>query len=126
MKEQEWEAIAKRLLNLEKERSRYFYPKAIKVLVKWRNGVYFGHLQEIAPEYSREIVHLSKTSNPLQEGLAEAIKKLDSERSEFYADESLDLEGRQHILRRLENRLLKMTPEQTKYMHEHPCDIIEF
>lgn len=82
-------------------------------------------MQEIVPGFSKEIVLLSKSSSPLNKKLIDAIKKLDKERLELYAGDILDLEGRQHILKRLDNKLVYMTEEQTKYMTEHLPNIVE-
>ncbi len=118
-KETNWEEIAKRLLHNIKEVEKHNKPKPLSILLEYRSDIYIGSLQEISPEYSREIVLLSKSTNPLKGNIVKAIEKLEPERPYFHADSSLDLEGRQHILRRLENKLIKMTPEQAKYITEH-------
>jgi glutamine synthetase adenylyltransferase len=63
---------------------------------------------------------LSKNSKPVEEELYNAIKRNDPGRLELLADDSVDLEGSYHVLRKLENRLVSMTPEQTNYALSHP------
>lgn len=120
-----WERVAKELLHQEKSRKSLNYPEPVGALIEWRGNTYIGHVQEIVPDYSKEIVALSKTSFPLPGELVDAIRKLDANRLELHADDSLDLGGRQHVLRRLEGRLTYMTPQQTRYMLEHPPQIYE-
>lgn len=120
-----WEEVAKSLLQQEELLKSVNYPKPISILVEWKDNVYIGSIQEIVPESSKEIVVLSKSSSPLPNDLVNAIRKLDKERLELYADDSLDLDGRQHILRRLEDRLVHMMQEQTIYMMKHMPTIHE-
>ncbi|MCX6821908.1 MAG: hypothetical protein NTW30_03975 [Candidatus Aenigmarchaeota archaeon] len=63
---------------------------------------------------------MSKTSNPVPNELVDAIKKIHPDRLSLIADAYLDLTGRVHILRRIDNRLTKMSPEQTAYAMSHP------
>lgn len=121
----DWEVIAENLLEQEKMLSVYNFPKPISVLVTWKNGVYIGSIQIVAPRFSEEIVVLSKSTDKLPEDLVNAIRKLDDKRVELVADDSLDLCGRQHILRRLEDKLVQMTFEQTRYMTEHLPKVVE-
>lgn len=128
MKEKEninWEEIAKNLLEQEKLVKQYNNPEPISVIIIWKGNNYIGSIQEIVPGFSKEIVLLSKSSSPLNKKLIDAIKKLDKERLELYAGDILDLEGRQHVLKRLDNKLVYMTEEQTKYMTEHLPNIVE-
>ena len=118
------ERIAREFLRIEKDAKENCAPPQTSVIVRWRNELYVEGIQEIAQAYSPEIVLLSKTGYQLPE-LGEAIKRLDPERLELLADDSLDIRGRYHILRRLESRLTLMTPEQTKYVAEDPLEIVE-
>ena len=77
------------------------------------------------PDFSKEIVVLSMTSSPPPIKLVDAMKRICPGRLELTADDKLDLIGRQHILRRVENRLTLMTPDQTAYMLLHPPVIFE-
>lgn len=120
-----WDDIAKSLLEQERLARRYNYPEPIGVIIIWKGNNYIGSVQEIVPGFSKEIVLLSKSSSSLDKELVSTIKKLDKERLELYADHTIDLEGRQHVLRRLDNKLVYMTIEQTKYMVEHLPNIIE-
>lgn len=120
-----WEIIAKKILNQEKVLREYNHPIPTGVILKWKKDIYIGSIQEIVPEFSKEIILLSKSSCPIPENLADAIKKLDMERIELIADNDLNLTERCHILRILKNRLTYLTPEQTEYMIEHPIDLNE-
>ncbi len=120
-----WEDIAKNLLEQERLTRQYNYPEPVSIIIIWKGNNYIGSIQKIVPGFSKEIVLLSKSSSHLNQELVSAIKKLDKERLELYADDTIDLEGRQHVLRRLDNKLVYMTTEQTKYMVEHLPDIIE-
>jgi hypothetical protein len=120
-----WEEVAKNILEQEKILKTCNYPAPISVLLTWREDVYIGSIQDAAPGFSDEIVVLSKSTYRLPGDLVSAIRKLDEKRLELAADESLDLDGRQHILRRVGNVLIYMTSEQLKYMTEHLPNIIE-
>lgn len=123
--ETKWEDMARSILEQEKLLRSCNYPEPIGVIVKWDDISYIGSIQEIVPELSKEIVLLSKSQYVLPDKLMNAIRELDKGRLELVVDSSLDLIGRQHILRRLDNRLTNMTEEQTKYMIEHHPDILE-
>lgn len=120
-----WDKIAKDILEQEKILKTCNYPAPTFVLVTWNGGVYIGSIQEVAPEFSDEIVVLSKSSCELHSDLVSTIRKLEENRLELVAEDSLDLVGRQHVLRRLEDKLTYMTSEQTKYMAEHLPNIYE-
>ena len=125
LSKEDWENIARRILEGEKTLKSSNYPEPKSVMIRWRDNIYIGSIQEIAPEFSHEIVLLSKSSQPLYVGLVEAIRKLDNQRVELDADESLDLDGRQHIVRLLEKRLVRMLSEQTEYMIKNVPNVHE-
>ncbi len=120
-----WENIAKSILERENILRYYNYPEPTFVLIEWRNDVYIGSVQHIAPEFSNEIILLSKSTQSIPVTLVTSITKLDRERRKLCADESLDLYGRQHVLRMIESRLMHMTSRQTEYMMKHAPNITE-
>ncbi len=124
-KDTDWEMAAVYFLEQEKIVNTCNYPKSISVIIRWRGNIYIGSIQLIEPEFSKEIVLLSKSSYIIPDKLVNAIKRIDKGRLEFDADENLDLSGRQHVLRLFENTLIHLTPQQTKYMIEHPLNICE-
>lgn len=123
--ETNWEEMAISILEQEKLLKYRNYPEPIGVIIKWDDISYIGSIQKIVPEFSSEIVLLSKSRYILPDKLMNAIRELDKGRLELIADSFLDITGRQHILRMLDNRLTNMTEEQTKYMIEHPPDVRE-
>lgn len=120
-----WEEIAREILEKEKLLKSCNYPAPISILVKWKNNTYIGSIQKIVPEFSKEIVLLSKSTYKLPYELVSAIRKLDNDRLELYADDSLDLDGRQHVLRIVENRLVLMDHQQTEYIMRNLPNICE-
>jgi len=120
-----WEHGAKELLEDEKRKRSLNKPEPVGVLVIWKDYTYIGSIQVIVPDFSKEIVVLSMTSSPPPIKLVDAMKRICPGRLELTADDKLDLTGRQHILRRVENRLTPMTPDQTAYMLLHPPVIHE-
>lgn len=120
-----FEEIARKILDMEKKLKAYNYPEPTGVLVSWKGYTYIGIIQVIVPEFSKEIVFLSKSSSPIVDKLAGVIRNINKGISELIADDYLDLTGRYHILRRLENRLIKMTTEQDIYMVNHTITIKE-
>jgi len=121
----QWEMAAKSFLQMEKSGKPKNYPETTGVFVTWRGSAYIGSIQVIVPDFSKEIVVLSTTSSPPPVKLVDAMKRICPRRLELTADDKLDLTGRQHILRRVENRLTPMTPDQTAYMLLHPPIIQE-
>jgi hypothetical protein len=123
---QDWDLIARDMLERQRQITELNVSNPVTgIFLMWRNGRYFGALIEAAPDYSHEIAYLSKTSKPIPQDLYFAVKRLDSDRLEAIADNELDLEGRHHFLRRVENRLTILTPEQLQYIKDHPEDIVE-
>ena len=120
-----WEERAKRLLEHWEMMKACIYPTPTPVFVTWKGSVYIGSIQDVAPEFSDEIVLLSKSSDKLPDDLVNAIRRLDDKRLELVAEDNLDLEGRQHVLRRLNDRLKYMTSEQIEHMLKHLPDIYE-
>ena len=108
MKENKWDLVAKEIL----EQERLIYP-------------FNNPKPNVAPKFAKEIVLLSKSSDPIDSDLANATRKLDRERIELRADNSLDLDGRQHVVRKLGNKITFMSSEQTKYIVDHPIKICE-
>ncbi len=120
-----WYQIARNYLAEEKQSLSKNVPLAIAVFVDWKGQTYIGGIQEIAHGYDKEIVLLSKSSQPIQKELIKAIINLDKCRLTLLAEPILDLEGRLHILRRVENKLQQMTPNQMNYMELKQKVIIE-
>ena len=125
MNNTDWESAAKFILEQENTMNSFNYPETTKVIIRWKDNIYIGSIQKIVPNFSKEIVLLSKSTYIIPDELVNAIKKLDKGRLELNADESLDLEGRQHVLRLTENRLVFMTHQQTTYIMENPPKICE-
>lgn len=120
-----WEEVAKGILKKENTTGIFTHPKTICANIYWKNDFYIGSIQEIVPEFSKEIVLLSKSSKHYPEELAQALKRSDSGRLELFAEDNLDLEGRQHVLRKIDDKLIHMTPDQTKFMMSYPMKIFE-
>lgn len=120
-----WEEIARYILEKEKILKTCNHPSPIPVIITWKDNIFIGSIQYMVPEFSDEIVLLSKSSYKLPDDLVKAIRKLDDKRLELGADEYLDLNGRQHVLRRVDNILRYMTSEQTEYIVEHLPNIHE-
>ena len=93
------------------------------IILHWRDGVYIGYIKEIAPEFSKEIVLIYKSFSPVEERLVDAVRELDSE--ELYADDSMNLAGRYHLARKLEDKLTFLTPEQETYMSKRMLRVYE-
>ncbi len=125
MNNTDWESAAKFILEQEKLLNSCNIPESTKAIIRWKGNIYIGSIQKIVPNFSKEIVLLSKSTHIIPDELVSIIKKLDKERLELDADESLDLYGRQHVLRLVENRLVYMTQEQTIYIVENPPNICE-
>ncbi|MBI4170223.1 MAG: hypothetical protein HY514_00875 [Candidatus Aenigmarchaeota archaeon] len=111
----DWRNIARDLLRDEKKMGRH-YPMTMGVLVEWQRDTYLACIKEIAPAYSREVVLLRKGPDPMPDELIDAIIEKDPERLQLYADDSLNLNGAQHVLRRLGNVLACLTREQSDHV----------
>ena len=121
----DWERVAKFILEEEKLMNSFSYPEPTNAFIIWKGNVYIGSIQKIVPNFSKDVVLLSKSTYIIPDELVRTIRKLDKERLELFAEDSLDLDGRQHILRLVENRLVHMNDQQTRYMIEHPLEIRE-
>lgn len=72
-----WEDMAIHILEQEKILKICNHPAPTPVLITWSSNVYIGSIQEAAPEFSDEIVVLSKSTYTLPGDLVNAIRKLD-------------------------------------------------
>jgi len=120
-----WEEIANEILKKENITNIFTYPKPTSANIYWKNDFYIGAIQEIVPEFSKEIVLLSKSSMHYPEELAQVLRRLDPGRIELFADDNLDLEGRQCVVRRIDDKIVHMTTEQTMFMMNYPMKIFE-
>ncbi len=116
MNNKDWNLEAQTLLFNEQLSNVKNNPEPTGVFVNWREGIYFGSIQYIESKYSNEIILLSKTSDPLNDNLVDAIKRIDNKRLDLSAQNELDLTGRTHILRKIGYVLVNLNLEQTKYM----------
>ncbi|MEK6839329.1 MAG: hypothetical protein AABX72_00135 [Nanoarchaeota archaeon] len=125
MIEPNWDEIVRKMLpELEREIAQQ-QPPGYKILLDWNNNWYMGSLQHIAPEYSDEIVLLSKSTNPIPLGLRDAILRAQPKKIKIQADNKLDLEGRLHVLRKKEGKLEIMTANQLSYVQNQRVTIKE-
>ncbi len=120
-----WEEIAKGIMKKEDMTNIFTYPKPTSANIYWKNDFYIGAIQEIVPEFSKEIVLLSKSSDHYPEELAQVLRRLDTGRIELFADDNLDLEERQCVVRRIDDKIVHMTIEQTMFMTDYPMKIFE-
>jgi hypothetical protein len=120
-----WEEIAINILKKEDITNKFTHPKPMSANIYWNDDFYVGSIQEIAPEFSKEIVLLSKSSKHYPRELAKALRKLDSGRLELFANDNLDLKGRQHVVRKIYDKLMYMTTDQIKFMMNYPMTIFE-
>jgi len=100
-------------------------PPGVAVSVEWKNQPYIGSIQQIAPEFSDEIVLLNKSTNPIPEGLNRAINELDKDRLRLSVDPAVDLEDRLNVLRRVGDQLQYLTADQFRYIERRPISVIE-
>lgn len=125
MVDYDWDHLARKFLDMERKKLETNNPHSTPLNVYWKGRVYVGSIQEIFPEYSKEIVLLSKGSYPADHNMINALNRVHKERLEVTADNELDLTGRQHVLRRLKTKLTRMTSEQTKYAEKNMPNIRE-
>ena len=132
MQEEDWGMAARNVLERERVLVKVNNPSPSGVFVEWKKKVIIGSLQRIAPEMSREIVLLStpsisdgSTILDDHNGLIDALRKLDPDREYLYVDDKIVLEGRQNILRKVGNRLTRLTNDQTIYMTAHSPSVVE-
>ncbi len=98
------------------------------VELEWKGENYGGFIQEIAPEYSRDIVYLWKTNEPTDKKFLEFYKvvkrineerKLGLERECLIADVNLNLNGWRHFVKKVENRLVALNEEERSYVENN-------
>jgi hypothetical protein len=65
MKNYNWNAIAKDLVERIKKMQNVLDIQQEIILLDWHRNNYFESIRHIIPEYSKEIVLLAKTSNPI-------------------------------------------------------------
>lgn len=120
-----WEEMANGVIKKEEMTNIFTFPKPISANIYWKNVFYIGAIQEIVPEFSKEIVLLSKSSLHYPEELAKALRRLDSGRIELFVEDDLDLEGKQHIVRRIGDKVVHITTEQAIFIANCPMKIFE-
>ena len=93
------------------------------IILHWRNEIYVGYFKEIAPEFSKEIVLIYKSFNPVEERLINIVREKNG--VEVYADDSMNLVGRYHLVRKVGDRITFLTPEQEFYMSDKMFRVYE-
>jgi len=114
-----------RYLADEKERVGRQQPPGIPAFIEWRDQTYVGSIQEIAPEFSREIVLLNKSPQPVSGEFKTAVLALDKGRLRLQAEPMFDLRARIHILRRAGDHLLGLTEEQQEHLQREGVEVTE-
>ncbi|MFQ5846588.1 MAG: hypothetical protein ACE5IQ_02825 [Candidatus Methylomirabilales bacterium] len=114
-----------RYLAEEKERMAKQQPPGIPAFIEWRDNTYVAGIQEIAPEYSREIVVLNKSPQPVSEEFKNAVLALDKNRLRLRAEPMFDLRAGIHILRRVGERLGGLTEDQQEFLQREGVEITE-
>jgi len=114
-----------RYLAEERERMAKQQPPGIPAFIDWRDHTYVGSIQEIAPEYSNEIVLLNKSPQPVSEEFKNAVLALDKNRLRLNAEPMFDLQARIHILGRSGERLMGLTEDQQEYLKREGVEVTE-
>lgn len=114
-----------RYLAEEKERMAKQQPPGIPAFIDWKDQTYVGSIQEIAPDYSREIVLLNKSPQPVSNEFKSAVLALDKNRLHLKAEPMFDLRARIHILRRFGERLMGLTEDQQEFLQGEGVQVTE-
>ncbi len=114
-----------RYLSGEKERMARQQPPGIPVFIEWRGHTYIGSFQEIAPEFSREIILLNKSPQPVSEDFKSALLAFDKDRPCLQAEPTFDLQARILLLRRCGERLQRLTRDQEEFLQREGLEVTE-
>jgi len=114
-----------RYLAEEKERMARQEPPGIPAFIDWRDQTYVGSIQEITPDYSREIVLLNKSPQPVSDEFRSAVVALDKNRLSLTVEPMFDLQARIHILRRSDERLMGLTEGQQAFLQNEGVEVTE-
>ncbi|MFQ5989873.1 MAG: hypothetical protein ACE5K9_08160 [Candidatus Methylomirabilales bacterium] len=114
-----------RYLADEKERMAKMQPSGIPAFVDWRDHTYVGSIQEIAPDYSSEVVLLNKSPEPVSDEFKNAVLALDKNRLFLKVEPMFDLRARIHILRRSGERLMGLTEDQQEFLKSQGVEVTE-
>jgi hypothetical protein len=114
-----------RYLADEKERMARQNPPGVSAFIEWRDQTYVGSIQEIAPAFSREIVLLNKSPQPVSEEFKNAVLALEKGRLRLRVEPMFDLRARIHILRRSGDQLMGLTEGQQEYMQREGVEVTE-
>jgi hypothetical protein len=109
----------------EKERMARQKPPGVPIFIEWRDQTYVGSIQEIAPAFSREIVLLNKSPQPVSEEFKKAVLALDKSRVRLRVEPMFDLRARMHILRRSGDQLMGLTEGQQEYLQREGVEVTE-
>ena len=133
--------VEKEKINLEEKVEQFikaerivdWYNKTRKSIdIEWKGKNYGGFIQEIVPEYSRDIVFLWKTNYPTDKKFLEfyeVVKKINEERKlglerkTYFADDNLNLDGWRHFVKREGNKLISLNEEEKVYVENHKNEI---
>ncbi len=99
---------------------------AVPAIITHRGKQLLGSIASIIPS-DAEIVLCAHTSFPVGQEIVDAVKEISPDRLLLTIDDELDLAPRQDVMRKVGNKLTKMTTAQTKVAHEElkGKDIIE-
>jgi hypothetical protein len=116
--ERSWREMAAGMLANERKMIPLHWPPSTGCLVQWRDRTLVGCVQHPVDAECPDVVFLSVTSKYVHSEYIAAIRELDPGRLEFTADSQLDLSGNFHVVRREGARLMRMTPDETRRMHQ--------
>ncbi len=116
MNPKDWRQVAIGMLEIERRMQPLHNPPSTGCLVTWRDRVLVGMVQyPVHPQFPA-VVFLSVTSKYVHPDYIAAIREAAPGRLELQADADLDLQGNFHVLRRVDDRLMYMTPAETRAM----------
>ena len=115
----DWGQRAKNILKLESDTKASLDSGIECVFLRWGKGIYNAGLKPVLPEYSKDIVLVTKTEHSLPNELKGEIIKLDPKRLEFMIDESIDVSGREYMLKKQGINLVQLNKEESEYVAKH-------
>lgn len=115
---------AERYLNTEEGVLGLLQPTPVRAILRWQDGRYCGHLQRIVPDYSRNIVLVTRTTERMDDGFFDELSKLDPDRPLFEVDVTVDLNQRHQYLRiDRRNTLKELRSRQKRHLERRGVDL---
>jgi len=120
-------AVVNEILKREARQKPYMRPPLTSVVLHWRCDIYIGGVQCLRDDSDcrDDGIYILTKSSRSYNMLLDAFRHVQPERLELHGDDQIDLSGRLHVVRIINDKVHWMNQEQTEWAKQNVQHLIE-